>query len=79
MRRGNGRGRIVGVRCAADLLRQVNRVAAATQLSRAAVVQEAISLYCEYWEKEGAAIQMAECRGMLEAAQQVLQEMKRKQ
>lgn len=66
----------MGVRCAADLLLLVDRVAAATQLSRAAVVLEAITLYCEYWEKEGSALQVAETRGMLEAARQVLQEMK---
>lgn len=79
MNRGCGRGRMVGVRCAADLLRQVDCVAAATRLSRAAVVLEAISQYCEYWEKEGAALQEAETQGMLEAARQVLQEMKREQ
>lgn len=78
MKRGYGRGRIVGVRCAADLLDQVDRVAAATRLSRAAVVLEAIVQYCEFWEKEGAAIQQAETRGMLEAARQILQEMLRK-
>lgn len=70
---------MVVVRCAAGLLRQADRVAAATQRSRAAVVLEALAQYCEFWEREGATLQQAESEGMLEAARQVLQEMQEMQ
>ncbi len=74
----SGRGKMVVVRCAAGLLRQADCVAAAAQLSRAAVVLEALSQYCEFWEEEGAALQQAESEGMLKAAREVLQEMQGK-
>ena len=77
MKRESGRDRMVVVRCAAGLLQQVDRVADATQHSRAAVVLEALEQYCAYWEKEGAAQQQAEAEGVLEAARQVLQEMQK--
>lgn len=71
--------RMVVVRCTQDLLQQVERVAAATQLSRAVVVQEAIAYFCDFWDKEGSTLQQTESESMLAAARCVLKEMQKKQ
>lgn len=71
--------RMVVVRCRQDLLQQVERVAAATQLSRAVVVQEAIAYFCDFCDKEGVALQRAEAEAMLAATRCILQEMQKKQ
>lgn len=66
---------MVVVRCKAEVLSRVDKVAAATKHSRSVVVQEALAAFCAYLESETYAHRQEQARhDMLQMAERYMQE-----